>query len=138
PVSRRQPTGEPDGDAETKTSIRSFFLQHIAATWWSALVVYVPLGLAALTAGPVPVVLAILAFVLFVLMSMRFEEMQSGLFPSPDDVWWRRYLIPVFQFIRPRKLLAAILETHLLAGLAVVAAIALPWYLVVSVATEGA
>jgi len=50
---------------------------------------------------------------------------------------WRHFLVAIYQVFRPLRIIKASLEIKLLIGLAVVAAVAMPWYLTVGAMTRG-
>lgn len=136
---RPQPakTTETSEDQPARLSGPSPLMQYIASAWRSTLPTYVPLGLAVLTAGPIAVLLPGLALLLFLMISQRSDDVDSGAILPFDGPKWRRFVVTLVQLFNPRRMLAACLEMHLLIGLAVVAAIAVPWYTAVGVATQG-
>lgn len=109
----------------------------VPGRWQLALPVYIAMGLAVLTTGLIGFVIPCTAIMLFLLVSLRYEDLRSSVLKDPEGPAWRRSLFAVLQTLRPRPLVEACLALNLPIGLAVVAIIAAPWYVAAGVVTDG-
>ena len=109
----------------------------IPANWKFAVPTFAAMGLAVLAKGPVGFVLPCVIILLFLLITRREQDLENETIKPAEGRWWRRWFLTVAQIFRPRPILQAVQGMQLLIGLGIVAAIALPWYLVVGVKTNG-
>ena len=109
----------------------------VPANWKFAAPAYAAMGLAVLAKGPVGFVLPSAIILLFLLITRRERDLDGETIKPVEGRWWRRWFSMVVQIFRPRPILEAVQGMHLLIGLGIVAAIALPWYLAVGVKTNG-
>ena len=130
-------TGKASGTREKTQTERSPFGPLVPYTWKLAAPAFLAMGMAVLAKGPVGVVLPCTIVLLFLLISLRERDLESDTLKSPEGPWWRRGFVTVAQIFRPRQIFESIRGMKLLVGLGIVAAIALPWYLAVSVMTNG-
>ena len=110
----------------------------VPASPWSSVPMYAAMGLAILAKGPIGVLLPCMIIGLFLLVSSRRCELGDGRLSAPTGAWWRRSLWTVFQVMHPSRILRAGLAMRLILGTAVVLIVALPWYVMVGVQTDGA
>ena len=109
----------------------------VPVTWKFAAPAYAAMGLAVLAKGPVGFVLPCVIILLFLLITQRERDLEKETIKPAEGRWWRRWFLTVAQIFRPRPIVEAVRGMHLLIGLGIVAAIALPWYLAVGVKTNG-
>ena len=128
----------PDTVPASTPAIRPIVRLLVPRTWQVASPMFAAMGLAALTMGVVGVLLPCAAILAFLLLSLRRDDLKSGKLKSPEGARLRRWFMTVAQILRPRQILEASRGLHLLIGIGIVAAIALPWYLTVGVMTHGA
>ena len=115
--------------------------------WWIAL--YALLGLAVLAKGPVGVVLPVGVLILFLLVMAREPRAvtPASSVVHPDqvaipwssrlrDTWWATAHAAIDCF-RPARVAQVLWALRPLTGLAVVAVVALPWYVAVGLETDG-
>lgn len=107
-------------------------------SWKLAAPFYAAMGFAVLAKGPVGLVLPTVIVLLFMLITLLERDRQLGKLKATEGPWWRRFLSTVIQILRPEAILEAVRSTHLLIGLGIVAAVALPWYLTVGIKTDWA
>lgn len=126
-------TAAPHGD--TIADWRAYIPQSLG--WWIAM--YALLGLAVLAKGPVGVVLPIGVLTLFLLVMAR--DPRSATRQATDPPTWRSRVrdalwaaIDCFHPVRVAQVLWALRP---LTGIAVVALVALPWYVAVGLETDG-
>jgi 4-amino-4-deoxy-L-arabinose transferase-like glycosyltransferase len=119
-------------DPRSVTSWRAY----VPATFVSGLPFYLAMGLAVLAKGPVGVVLPSITVGLFVLLMRDRLEVQPA--PSTKQAWWKRAVWSVARTFSPRRVWEAAWALRPVRGLTATAAVALPWYLVVGYATDGA
>jgi 4-amino-4-deoxy-L-arabinose transferase-like glycosyltransferase len=100
--------------------------------------VFAPMGLGVLTSGPAAFILPSLVLLMFILLSLRIDDLDSGALELPAGPKWKNWIVTVGQIFRPKKVIETCREINLPFGIALVAAIALPWFVVVSVMTQGA
>ncbi len=110
----------------------------VPASRWSSIPMYAAIGLAILAKGPIGVVLPGAIIGLFLLITIRRREVSDGQLSLPIGSWWRRSLSTVGQLLRPSRILQAGLSMHLILGTFTVLAVALPWYVLVGLRTNGA
>jgi 4-amino-4-deoxy-L-arabinose transferase-like glycosyltransferase len=109
----------------------------VPANWKFAAPAFAAMGLAVLAKGPVGLVLPCVIILPFLLITRRERDLESETIKPAEGRWWRRWFLTVAQVFRPQAVVEAIRGMHLLIGLGIVAAIALPWYLAVGVKTNG-
>jgi 4-amino-4-deoxy-L-arabinose transferase-like glycosyltransferase len=110
----------------------------VPVSWKMAAPFFVALGLAVLAKGPVGIVLPCAIIVLFLLITIRERDLANGRLKAPEGNRWKRSLIILRQLLRPGSIIEAANGMHLLAGIGIAAAVALPWYLTVGIQTKGA
>ncbi|MBX9787859.1 MAG: glycosyltransferase family 39 protein [Pirellulales bacterium] len=105
--------------------------------WWIAM--YALLGLAVLTKGPVGVVLPIGVLATFLLVMAREPRAETGCASNPPG--WRSRVRAVCwtvaDCLRPSHVVKVLWALRPMTGMAVVALVALPWYLAVGLETDG-
>ena len=108
-----------------------------AIGWWVAM--YALLGLAVLTKGPVGVVLPIGVLTTFLLVMAREARAQARGESEPQS--WRSRVRAVcwtvVDYLRPSRVVPVLWSLRPLTGIAVVAFVALPWYVAVGLETDG-
>jgi 4-amino-4-deoxy-L-arabinose transferase-like glycosyltransferase len=116
----------PVGDACDSARVTADFAPRSLASW---LAVYAAMGVGVLAKGPVAVVLPTAAIGAYLFFA------QQCLLASADEMAgkWRR----VARLFSPRVLCQVVWQMRPLTALAVVAAIALPWYIAVGLRTGG-
>ena len=75
---------------------------------------------------------------LLLLVTRRRNELDAGTLTGPSGPWWRRCIATVWQVMRPSRVLTTSLAMRVLLGAAVVLVVALPWYVIVGIKTDGA
>lgn len=135
-ASNEQPASTDQGDEVVSAARRKQNLM-VPATWQLAAPMYVAMGLATLAKGPTGFGLPCVTILIFLLISVRNEELEQELLKAPSGAWWRRGIMTISQILRPRAILEVSRNLHLLIGIGIVAAIALPWYLAVGALTSG-
>ncbi len=123
--------------ADRRDSIVDRIKQLIPIIWKFDAPFYIAMGMAVLAKGPVGLVLPCAAVALFLLLSKRERDLDAEKLKPVEGPWWRRGIMIVTQTLRPRAMVEVAGEMHLLVGLGIVAAVALPWYLAVGVRTNG-
>ena len=109
----------------------------VPANWKFAAPMFAAMGFAVLAKGPVGVVLPCVIILLFLLITQRERDLERESIKPAGGRWWRRWFLTVAQMIRPRPIMDAVKGMHLLIGLGIVAAIAIPWYFAVGIKTNG-
>jgi 4-amino-4-deoxy-L-arabinose transferase-like glycosyltransferase len=148
-VDDNQPSEESStSDADTETlkenpvdnsdSILRRVKQLIRILWKYAVPFYGAMGMAVLAKGPVGLILPCVSVLLFLLISKRERDLNAEKLKPIEGIWWRRWIVMAAQVLRPRVIVEAAQEMHLLIGLGIVTAVALPWYLAVGFKTNGA
>ena len=110
----------------------------LPASWWTSIPMYVAMGLAILAKGPIGVLLPCTIIGLFLLVSQRQQNLSNGSLNPPSGPWWRRSGITALQIMNPRQILVTGLAMRLVLGAVIVLAVALPWYVIVGIKTDGA
>lgn len=119
-------------DPRSVTSWRAY----VPASFVSGLPFYLAMGVAVLAKGPVGVVLPSITVGLFVLLMRDRLEVRPA--SSTEQAWWKRAAWSIARTVSPRRVWEAFWALRPVRGLTATAAIALPWYLVVGYATDGA
>lgn len=101
---------------------------------WSAIGMYVAMGMAVLAKGPVGFLLPMTVISLYVLFAPGAVD--AALVGKAS--MWQRSLHWLGSRFNPRRLLHLAYGMRLLMGAGLVLGVALPWYMAVTVATEGA
>ncbi|WP_010582857.1 ArnT family glycosyltransferase [Schlesneria paludicola] len=130
-----------EGDSETRTQPihRRTRVQELTFRWWPITVpMFLAMGLATLSIGPVGLVLPVAILLAFLLISQWNIDLEQEVIVAPTGPWWRRWPLTVVQIFRLRSIKESILGIHLVQGLGICAIVALPWYLAVTFATNGA
>lgn len=107
----------------------------VPGTWKLAAPFYVAMGFAVLAKGPVGFILPTVIMALFLLLTLRERDQQAEKLKPPEGPWWRRLFTTVLQIVRPTAIVETTRGMHLLIGVGIVAAVALPWYLTVGIKT---
>lgn len=110
----------------------------VPATWKVSTPFYAAMGMAVLAKGPVGLVLPFAAMFLFQLISLRERDLKADQLKIPEGPWWRRWGLMIGQTLRRIRIAEVARGMHVWIGLGIVSAVALPWYLAVSVQTNGA
>ncbi len=110
----------------------------LPATWQSSLPMYLAMSCAILAKGPIGVLLPCTIIGLLLLVTRRRNELDAGTLTVPSGPWWRRSIATVWQVMRPSRVLTTSLAMRVLLGAAVVLVVALPWYVIVGIKTDGA
>ena len=126
---------EPDAPPEAR---RTTLEQLTFQDWRVTVPQFMAMGLAVLSIGLVGAALPSAILLLFLLISRWMIDIEPQSLATPTGPKWQAWLRTVAQLFRPRALWAAVRGIHLFEGLVVVALIALPWYLAVTFATNGA
>ncbi len=100
--------------------------------WLPALVMYIAMGLAVLSKGPVGIVLPLGVILLFML------SQHSGRETPAVTSWWKKAVRFLATFFSLKNWWRAIRFLRLGSGIVVTACVALPWYVVVAWRTQGA
>jgi 4-amino-4-deoxy-L-arabinose transferase-like glycosyltransferase len=111
--------------------------EFLPATWLDSVPMYVAMGFAVLAKGPVGVLLPSMIIGHQLLVRREMEE-PSGSFPDDNRgrmIWWAKSMI---RTLLPQRIAVAAWKMRVPLGGAIVAAIALPWYVAVGLATDGA
>lgn len=99
----------------------------------SALGMYVAIGFAVLAKGPIGVLLPMTIIGLYSLIASKRVSAEQ----TEGAGRWRTILLHLWATFSPRQLWRVALGLRVFQGAAVVALIALPWYVAVTIATEG-
>ena len=106
-----------------------------SARWLPAMFGYAMLGLAVLAKGPVGLILPLSVVHLWWLLCYRVDE--TGKSDSENNSW-KVWLSEIWSTFNPIRCLQAVWQLKVIPGLLVCAAVAVPWYYYVGVATDGA
>jgi len=131
------PLDRPSELRVTGEELKNIINRFSPHSWLGALMIYAAMALGVLAKGPVAVLLPTASIGMFLLIVSSPWSRPDG--PAFDwftraILWLRRVLRP----FSPRRLLAATLALRPLTAILVVAAIALPWYVLVGLRTDGA
>jgi 4-amino-4-deoxy-L-arabinose transferase-like glycosyltransferase len=110
----------------------------LPTSWQTSLPMYAAMSLAILAKGPIGVLLPCTIIGLLLLVTRRGNELANGTLAAPSGPWWRRTLVTIMQVMRPAHIVTTSLAMRVFLGAAVVLVIALPWYVVVGIKTDGA
>lgn len=112
---------------------------HLLGSLPATAALYGAMGLAVLAKGPVGVVLPVAALGLFLvcLAERRSPPEEIAVAARGMQRWWRSAIAWLLRTFTPGRLLLATGQLRPLAGLIVVALVALPWYVAVGLATRG-
>ncbi|HEY4259377.1 MAG TPA: glycosyltransferase family 39 protein [Schlesneria sp.] len=113
-------------------------IELVPQSMWTAVPMFVAMGLAILAKGPIGVLLPCTIIGLFLLINRRNQDLAVGQLSSPTGSWWQRYAQVVLQVFRPRQFFQTVLAMRLIRGVLIVMAVALPWYVLVGLKTDGA
>ena len=100
------------------------------------LAAYLAIGLAILTKGIAALVLPCLSFWIFMFLSQWRDEVKAGTLPQVTGTRWRVWLKTTGQILNPLRLLRAMFEINFPLGIVIVACVVVPWFAVVSMATQ--
>ena len=132
------PTPVEDNPQPTPEAITHPLLkQFVPANWKWAAPMFAAMGFAVLAKGPVGFILPTAIIALFLLILLRDDDLATEAIPAPTGRWWRKAFVMLAQFLRFRRIFEVARGMHLLIGLGIVAAVALPWYLTVGFKTHG-
>ena len=109
-------------------------------SWVFFVLMYACLGVAVLGKGPIGVVLPVAALGLFLLIAgdLVTNDARRQAQPAAPPGGWAARLRAVLRPFGPRNLFRAAWQLRPLTGLLVVLAVALPWYVLVGLRTDGA
>ncbi len=124
-------------DKESPVSATSWN-ELLPATWQASLPMYIAMSFAILAKGPIGVLLPCTIIGLLLLVTRRRNELDAGTLAVPNGPWWKRTIVTVWQVMRPSRVLTTGLAMRVLLGTAVILVIALPWYVMVGIKTDGA
>jgi 4-amino-4-deoxy-L-arabinose transferase-like glycosyltransferase len=96
--------------------------------------IYVLLSLAVLAKGPIGILLPMAVLGQFLLV---MNDRAEGRSPSGGGAAWLRWLIWLVRLFRPRNFLKSVWQLRPLTALAVLALVAVPWYVWAGVQTDG-
>ncbi|MBS0205915.1 MAG: glycosyltransferase family 39 protein [Planctomycetes bacterium] len=133
-VARRR-GGHFSGDTEGTITLPQ---ELLPGSVWTSLPMYAAMGMAILAKGPIGVLLPCTIIGLLLLVTGRRSELADGRLVAPTGPWWRRTGMIVLQVMRPVRIWQAGLAMRLVLGAVIVLSIALPWYVVVGIKTDGA
>lgn len=120
------------------TSVTTCAGELVPSTSWTSIPMYAAMGLAILAKGPIGVLLPCTIIGLFLLVSHRRQSLADGSLSEPTGRWWRRWPLTAFQVVDPRRVVRAGMLMRLILGAAIVVGVALPWYVIVGLKTDGA
>ena len=129
---QRAPDSEntPESTTEVRPTIDSLAPRHVG---W-AVAMYAAIGCGVLAKGPVAIVLPLGVVGLFILCATTAAVTDA----APGRLaWFRRTVWYLARCLAPRRVLRAMWAMRPLLAVAIVGAIALPWYVAVGVRTEG-
>ncbi len=130
---------EPEGTpAQNQSAVKTAWSELLPSTWLTSLPMYVAMSFAILAKGPIGVLLPCTIIGLLLLVTRRRNELDAGTLTTPSGPWWRRSIVTVAQVMRPSRVLSTSLAMRVLLGAAVMLVIALPWYVIVGIQTDGA
>ncbi len=118
-------------------AIHSAIKQLVPPTWPFSVPIFAAMGFAVLTKGPAGFLLPSGIIALFLLIAIRSEDLDNGTLPPSDGAWWQRWIRAAAQLFRHREILEVGRGMNFPIGVTIVAAIALPWYLIVGFMTGG-
>jgi 4-amino-4-deoxy-L-arabinose transferase-like glycosyltransferase len=113
-------------------------IELVPQSMWTAAPMFAAMGLAILAKGPIGVLLPCTIIGLFLLINRRTQDLADGQLPAPMGSWWRRYAQVVLQVFRPGSFIQTVFAMRLIWGALIVMAVALPWYVLVGLKTDGA
>lgn len=134
PLSHK-PEGMP---VQNPSALKTAWSELLPSTWLASLPMYVAMSLAILAKGPIGVLLPCTIIGLLLLVTRRRNELDAGTLATPSGSRWKRSVVIVWQVMRPSRILSTSLAMRVLLGAVVVLVIALPWYVIVGVQTDGA
>ena len=124
-----------DAAAEQSRPAVGSWKEYLPARHW-LLLSYLAMGMAVLAKGPVGVVLPVGILGLFLLF-IRDGEQRDDSATAAERPWWKRLPAWAIRFLSPRRLWDAGWNLNPILAIAVVAAVALPWYIAVGIQTDG-
>jgi 4-amino-4-deoxy-L-arabinose transferase-like glycosyltransferase len=113
-------------------------IELVPQSMWTAVPMFAAMGLAILAKGPIGVLLPCTIIGLFLLINRRTQDLTEGRLPALTGSWWRRYVQVVLQVFRLGPFFQTALAMRLIWGGLIVMAVALPWYVLVGLKTDGA
>lgn len=108
------------------------------ATLWTSFPMYLAMGLAILAKGPIGVLLPCTIVGLNLLIARYQSDLSDGRISPATGIWWRRWIQGFFNLMNPVRILQAGLAMRIFWGTVIVMVVALPWYVVVGLKTDGA
>lgn len=120
------------------TNTETAWTELLPASPMASLPMYAAMGLAILAKGPIGVLLPCTIIGLLLLITLRRNELAAGTLSQPSGPWWQRGLVTTIQVMRPSRIVEASWRMRVVLGAAVVLTIALPWYVLVGLKTDGA
>ncbi len=133
--SPRQNQAENADDPSTETA-KGAGLAFKTPSWTIFVAIYALLAVAVLAKGPVGVVLPVATIGLFLLIINRPQSAESPR-PTTSPERWRAWLLDVASTFSPRNVLETIWQMRPLTAIVVLSVVALPWYLLVALRTDG-
>lgn len=112
--------------------------EPVPGSIWTATPMFAAMGLAILAKGPIGVLLPCTIIGLFLLVTRRTADLSSGTLSIPTGSWWYRPVQIALQVMRPLQILQTAFAMRLFWGAVIVLAVALPWYVLVGLKTDGA
>ncbi len=106
-------------------------------SWPVFVLFYVCLGLAVLAKGPIGLLLPVAMIGLFLLI-VNHAEQADATQPIKSGASWARRLIGLIGILDPRSVLRVAWQMRPLTAVLALGAVALPWYVLVSMRTDGA
>jgi 4-amino-4-deoxy-L-arabinose transferase-like glycosyltransferase len=132
-------TGGTFGEPEYGTGRRRAWDEYAPLTSLAAVPMYLAMGLAVLAKGPIGVLLPCAIIGLHLLVRQQLDVvLERGAAVEPRPAWWRRAITTLLEVFYPSRIGAGILAMRVPLGAVLVAAVALPWYVAVGQATDGA
>ncbi len=136
-VSRRR-GGHFSGADNAASPVIATIHDLVPQSWLTAIPMFVAMGLAILAKGPIGLLLPCTIIGLFLLITSWRKEIIDGQLQAATGPWWRRWLLTTAQIMHPLRILRAGIAMRLALGACIVLVVALPWYVVVGLQTEGA
>jgi 4-amino-4-deoxy-L-arabinose transferase-like glycosyltransferase len=100
------------------------------------LLLYLCLGLAILAKGPVGLLLPMISLGLFLMIVNARRETEKTI-AAPAATGWKTKCLSILRTFHPRIFLKSLWQLRPLSGAIVVLAVALPWYILVGLRTDG-
>lgn len=129
--------GQPDCEGTT-VEVR-LWSEYVPQTRLGFAVIYAAMGLAVLAKGPIGFLLPTAIWGQFLLLQRHRDRTERGnSVVNPAQHWLSRTFLTIWDIYHPRAFWAALREMRFPMGLLIIALVALPWYVAVGYATNGA